>query len=122
MCITMPEMLISVLGIEKVIPTWQDLEVSMQLLPRSSTAERMNPYTNFWTGVSENDGPKEFHLILLDNGRTRVLSDPRGRDTLHCIRCSACLNVCPVYERTGGRSEERRGGKGRRKRGQPYHG
>lgn len=102
MCITMPEMLISVLGIEKVIPTWQDLEVFMQLLPRSSTAERMNPYTNFWTGVSENDGPKEFHLILLDNGRTRVLSDPGGRDTLHCIRCSACLNVCPVYERTGG--------------------
>src|SRR5690625_7237587 len=74
----------------------------MQLLPRSSTAERMNPYTNFWTGVSEYDGPKEFHLSLLDNGRTRVLSDPGGRDTLHCIRGSACLNVCPVYERTGG--------------------
>src|SRR5690625_5312020 len=62
----------------------------------------MTPYTNFCTGVSEYDGPKEFHLILLDNGRTRGLSDPGGRDTLHCIRCSACLNVCPVYERTGG--------------------
>src|SRR5690625_6419149 len=76
----------------------------MQLLPRSSTAERMNPYTNFWTGVSEYDGPKEFHLILLDNGRTRVLSDPGGRDTLHCIRCCDCLNVCLVFERTGGHS------------------
>lgn len=102
MCITLPEMLISVLGIEKVIPSWQDFEVFMQLLPRSSTAERMNPYNNFWTGVSKDDGPKEFHLVLLDNGRSRVLADPGGRDTLHCIRCSACLNVCPVYERTGG--------------------
>jgi len=102
MCTTLPDTLISVLGIEKVIPRWQDLEVFMQLLPRSSTAERMNPYNTFWTGVSEGDGPKEFHLILLDNGRSRVLTDPEGRDALHCIRCSACLNICPVYERTGG--------------------
>merc|ERR1711969_196822 len=74
----------------------------MQLLPRSSTAERMNPYTSMWTGVHPGDGPAEFHLILLDNGRTRVLADRVGRDALKCIRCSACLNVCPVYERTGG--------------------
>jgi L-lactate dehydrogenase complex protein LldF len=102
MCITLPPVLVTLMGIEKVIPTWQDFEVFMQLLPRSSTAERMNPYTSFWTGVSEGDGPQEFHLILLDNGRTDVLADETGRQALYCIRCSACLNVCPVYERTGG--------------------
>ncbi len=102
MCVTLPRVLISVMGIEKVIPTWQDLEVFLQLLPRSSTAERMNPYTSLWTGVREGDGPQEFHLVLLDNGRTRVLADSVGRQTLNCIRCSACLNICPVYERTGG--------------------
>lgn len=102
MCTTLPDTLISVLGIEKIIPRWQDLGVFMQLLPRSSTAERMNPYNTFWTGVADGDGPQEFHLILLDNGRTNVLADPEARQTLHCIRCSACLNVCPVYERTGG--------------------
>ena len=102
MCTTLPPVLITLMGIEKVIPTWQDFEVFMQLLPRSSTAERMNPYTSFWTGVSEVDGPQEFHLVLMDNGRTEVLADEIGRQTLNCIRCSACLNVCPVYERTGG--------------------
>ena len=102
MCTTLPEVLISVMGIEKVIPSWQDLEVFLALLPRSSTAERMNPYTSLWTGVSDGDGPQEFHLVLLDNGRTNVLADQVGRQALHCIRCSACLNVCPVYERTGG--------------------
>ena len=102
MCVTLPPVLVTLMGIEKVVPTWQDFEVFMQLLPRSSTAERMNPYTSFWTGVSEGDGPQEFHLILLDNGRTDVLADETGRQTLYCIRCSACLNVCPVYERTGG--------------------
>ncbi len=102
MCTTLPPVLVTLMGIEKVIPTWQDYEVFMQLLPRSSTAERMNPYTSFWTGVSEGDGPREFHLVLLDNGRTDVLADEIGRQTLNCIRCSACLNVCPVYERTGG--------------------
>ena len=102
MCTTLPPVLVTLMGIEKIIPTWQDYEVFMQLLPRSSTAERMNPYTTFWTGVSEGDGPQEFHLVLLDNGRTEVLADEIGRQTLNCIRCSACLNVCPVYERTGG--------------------
>lgn len=102
MCTTLPETLITVMGIEKIIPAWRDFEVFMQLLPRSSTAERMNPYNSFWTGVTEGDGPQEFHLVLLDNGRTKVLADETGRQTLHCIRCSACLNVCPVYERTGG--------------------
>lgn len=102
MCTTLPETLITVMGIEKIIPTWKDFEVFMQLLPRSSTAERMNPYNSFWTGVNPGDGPQEFHLVLLDNGRTNVLADETGRQTLNCIRCSACLNVCPVYERTGG--------------------
>lgn len=102
MCLTLPDVLITVLGIEKLLPTWQDLEVFLQLLPRSSTAERMNPYTSMWTGVTPGDGPQEFHLVLLDNGRTDVLSDEVGRQALRCIRCSACLNVCPVYEKTGG--------------------
>ncbi|MFL6136389.1 MAG: lactate utilization protein B [Frankiaceae bacterium] len=102
MCLTLPEVLVSVVGIEKLLPTWQDLEVFLQLLPRSSTGERMNPYTSIWTGVHDGDGPREFHLVLLDNGRTRALADEIGRQALACIRCSACLNVCPVYERTGG--------------------
>ena len=102
MCLTLPETLITVMGIEKVVPTWRDLEVFLQLLPRSSTGERMNPYTSTWTGVTPGDGPQEVHLVLLDNGRTRALADDLGRTALHCIRCSACLNVCPVYERTGG--------------------
>jgi L-lactate dehydrogenase complex protein LldF len=104
MCLTLPEVLITVMGIEKLVPTWRDLEVFLQLLPRSSTAERMNPYTSMWTGVTAGDGPQAFHLILLDNGRTDVLSDSTGRQALRCIRCSACLNVCPVYERTGGQA------------------
>jgi len=102
MCLTLPETLITVMGIEKLIPSWRDLEVFLQLLPRSSTGERMNPYTSMWTGVTPGDGPQTFHLVLLDNGRTAALADETGRQALHCIRCSACLNVCPVYERTGG--------------------
>ena len=62
----------------------------------------MNPYTSTWTGVTPGDGPQEVHVVLLDNGRTRALADEVGRQALRCIRCSACLNVCPVYERTGG--------------------
>jgi L-lactate dehydrogenase complex protein LldF len=78
----------------------------LQLLPRSSTGERMNPYTSLWTGVRDGDGPSEFHLVLLDNGRTDVLADEVGRVALHCIRCSACLNACPVYSRVGGHAYE----------------
>ncbi len=99
MCLTLPRTLITVMGIEKLVPTWRDLEVFLQLLPRSSTGERMNPYTSMWTGVTEG---QDFHLVLLDNGRSATLADPRGRAALRCIRCSACLNVCPVYERAGG--------------------
>ena len=102
MCLTLPRTLITVMGIEKVLPSFADLAVFLQLLPRSSTGERMNPYTSMWTGVTPGDGPQAVHLVLLDNGRTAALADPAGRAALHCIRCSACLNVCPVYERTGG--------------------
>jgi L-lactate dehydrogenase complex protein LldF len=102
LCTTLPRALVTVMGIEKVIPSWRDLEVMLQLLPRSSTGERMNPYTSLWAGVTEADGPREFHLVLLDAGRTAVLADEIGRAALRCIRCSACLNSCPVYERTGG--------------------
>jgi L-lactate dehydrogenase complex protein LldF len=102
MCLTLPETLISVVGIEKLIPRFRDLEVFLQLLPRSSTGERMNPYNSIWAGVTENDGPQEVHVVLLDNGRTNALKDQTGRQALRCIRCAACLNVCPVYERTGG--------------------
>jgi iron-sulfur cluster protein len=106
MCTTLPEVLVTVMGIEKVVPAWRDMEVFLQLLPRSSTGERMNPYTSFWTGVRPGDGPREFHLVLLDNGRAGVLADEVGRQALRCIRCSACLNVCPVYSRTGGHAYE----------------
>ena len=102
MCLTLPETLISVMGIEKLLPTFKDLEVFLQLLPRSSTGERMNPYTSLWSGTTENDGPKNFHIVLIDNGRTHALANAIGREALKCIRCSACLNVCPVYERAGG--------------------
>jgi L-lactate dehydrogenase complex protein LldF len=102
MCLTMPDVLISLVGIEKVIPSFQDLEVFLQLLPRSATGERMNPYNSVWTGTHRGDGPKHFHVVLLDNGRTGILADKEARQTLHCIRCAACLNTCPVYRQTGG--------------------
>ena len=102
MCLTLPETLITVVGIEKILPTWADLEVFLQVLPRSSTGERENPYTSIWTGVTPGDGPRNVHIVLIDNNRSTVLADEIGRAALRCIRCSACLNVCPVYERTGG--------------------
>ncbi len=102
MCLTLPKTLISLVGIDKVLPSFCDLEVFLQLLARSATGERMSPYTSIWTGVSAGDGPSEFHLVLLDNGRSKALADKVGRQALRCIRCAACLNVCPVYERVGG--------------------
>ena len=101
MCLTLPDTLITFMGIEKILPTFQDYEAFLQLLPRSSTGERMNPYTSMWTGVTPGDGPQNMHVILIDNGRTAVLADELGRQALRCIRCSACMNVCPVYERAG---------------------
>jgi L-lactate dehydrogenase complex protein LldF len=102
MCVTLPRVLISLVGIEKIVPDFRDLEVFLQLLGRSATGERMNPYNSIWTGITPGDGPEEFHVILLDNGRTTVLADNESRETLDCIRCGACLNICPVYRQTGG--------------------
>ena len=102
MCLTLPRTMITLAGIEKVLPRFQDLEVMLQLLARSATGERMSPYTSLWTGVTPGDGPQRFHVVLLDNGRSSILSRPTERQTLRCIRCAACLNTCPVYRQTGG--------------------
>ena len=102
MCLTLPETLITIAGIDKVIPRFQDLEVFCQLLPRSATGERMNPYNSIWTGVHPTDGPRAFHVVLMDNARTKILADTESRQTLACIRCGACQNACPVYRQTGG--------------------
>ena len=102
MCLTLPRTLITLAGIEKVLPRFQDLEVMLQLLARSATGERMSPYTSLWTGVTPGDGPQRFHVVLLDNGRSSILARPVERQTLRCIRCAACLNTCPVYRQTGG--------------------
>jgi L-lactate dehydrogenase complex protein LldF len=103
MCLTLPVTLIAIAGIDKVIPRYQDLEVLLQLLPRSATGERMNPYNSIWTGVDKHgDGPGSFHVVLMDNARTEILADEESRQTLHCIRCGACQNACPVYQQTGG--------------------
>jgi len=102
MCLTLPRTMITLAGIEKVLPRFQDLEVMLQLLARSATGERMNPYTSLWTGVTPGDGPQKFHVVLLDNGRSAILKKPKERQTLRCIRCAACMNTCPVYRQTGG--------------------
>jgi L-lactate dehydrogenase complex protein LldF len=106
MCLTLPDVLISLVGIEKVIPSFRDLDIFLQTLPRSATGERMNPYNSTWCGVHPGDGPKEFHVVLLDNGRSPILADKEARQTLQCIRCAACLNACPVYHQTGGHAYE----------------
>ena len=102
MCLTLPRTIITLAGIDKVLPRFQDLEVMLQVLARSATGERMNPYTSLWTGVTPNDGPQRFHVVLLDNGRSSILKRNVERQTLRCIRCAACMNSCPVYRQTGG--------------------
>jgi len=102
MCLTLPRAMITLAGIEKVLPRFQDLEVMLQMLARSATGERMNPYTSLWTGVKPGDGPQRFHVVLLDNGRSSILASRKQRQTLKCIRCAACMNACPVYRQTGG--------------------
>jgi L-lactate dehydrogenase complex protein LldF len=102
MCLTLPQTMITLAGIEKVLPRFQDLEVMLQVLARSATGERMNPYTSLWTGVTPGDGPQRFHVVLLDNGRSGILAKKTERQTLRCIRCAACMNSCPVYRQTGG--------------------
>jgi len=102
MCLTLPKTLITLAGIEKVLPRFEDLEVMLQVLARSATGERMNPYTSLWNGVVPGDGPQNFHVVLLDNGRSSILAKTKERQTLRCIRCAACMNSCPVYRQTGG--------------------
>jgi L-lactate dehydrogenase complex protein LldF len=102
MCLTLPQTLIALAGIEKVLPRFGDLEVLLQVLARSATGERLNPYNSLWSGVVPGDGPQRFHVVLLDNGRSEILGRKVERQTLQCIRCAACLNTCPVYRQTGG--------------------
>jgi L-lactate dehydrogenase complex protein LldF len=102
MCLTLPKTMITLAGIEKLLPRFQDLEVMLQMLARSATGERMSPYTSLWTGVTPGDGPQKFHVVLLDNGRSSILKRKTERQTLRCIRCAACMNSCPVYRQTGG--------------------
>lgn len=105
MCTTLPPLHVAVVGIDKVVPDFESLGILLKLLPRSATGQKMSAYTSFITGprrTSPEGGPQEFHLILLDNGRTRILQDAHTRKTLLCIRCGVCLNVCPVYNHVGG--------------------
>ena len=105
MCTTLPPLHVAVVGIDKIVPDLESLNVLLKLLPRSATGQKMSAYTAFITGprrTDEENGPQEFHLVLLDNGRTDILKDPVTRETLLCIRCGACLNVCPVYNNVGG--------------------
>lgn len=105
MCTTLPEVHVAVVGIEKVIPDWSALTVMLKLLARSATGQKLSTYTSFISGPrrsSAEGGPRELHLVLLDNGRSRMLREESGRETLKCIRCGCCLNVCPVYQQVGG--------------------
>lgn len=100
-----PKIHIAVAGIEKLIPRAQDLGVFLNLLGRSATGQPLTVYTSFLSGPrrgGEVDGPEEFYVVLLDNGRTKLLADPEKRQSLYCIRCGACLNHCPVYRKIGG--------------------
>ena len=105
MCTTIPDLHVAVVGIDKVIPDWESLTLFLKLLARSATGQKLSTYTQFITGPRRAEGefgPKEFHLVLLDNGRSKILKDRIGRDVLKCIRCGACANVCPVYKNVGG--------------------
>lgn len=105
MCTTLPDLHVAVVGIDKVIPDWDSLTVFLKLLARSAAGLKISTYTQFITGPRRAEGefgPREFHLVLLDNGRSGVLRDPVGREVFKCIRCGACANVCPVYQNVGG--------------------
>jgi L-lactate dehydrogenase complex protein LldF len=102
---TMPETFVAVMGIEKVIPKLEDLSHFLEILARTATGQKLTTYTSFITGPrreGELDGPGEMHVVILDNGRSAMLADPVLREALNCIRCGACLNVCPIYRRIGG--------------------
>ena len=102
---SLPRVHIAVMGIEKVIPRFADLDVFLKLLPRSGTGQRLTTYQSFITGTKQratDEGPEELHIVLLDNGRSPMLDHPVTRQSLACIRCGACLNVCPVFQQIGG--------------------
>ena len=102
---SLPKTHIAVMGIEKIIPKFADLDVFLKLLPRSGTGQRLTAYQSLITGVKKNaddEGPDEVHIVFMDNGRSRMLSHPVTRQGLACIRCGACLNACPVYQQVGG--------------------
>jgi L-lactate dehydrogenase complex protein LldF len=102
---SLPRLHVAVVGIEKLIPRFADIAVFLKILARSATGQTMSSYVSFITGTrraGEVDGADEFHLVLLDNGRTRILADEAKRESLYCLRCGACLNVCPVYQKIGG--------------------
>src|ERR1041385_8116655 len=102
---SLPRVHVAVMGIEKVIPRFADLDVFLKLLPRSGTGQRLTTYQSFITGTkrhASDEGPEELHVVLLDNGRSRMLAHPVTRQSLACIRCGACLNACPVYQQIGG--------------------
>jgi L-lactate dehydrogenase complex protein LldF len=104
---SLPRVHVALAGIEKLIPRAADLAVFLKLLGRAGSGQRLTSYTSFLSGPrrpGERNGPGKFYLLLLDNGRTRVLADPEKRETLYCIRCGACSNVCPVFKRIGGHS------------------
>ena len=101
-----PKIHVAVVGIEKVIPRFDDLSVFLRLLPRSGTGQKQTAYVSFLNGPRQASPESgfEFHLVLMDNGRTRILADEQMRESLYCIRCGACLNVCPVYQKIGGQA------------------
>ncbi len=102
---TLPDTLVTVMGIEKVIPKLTDLSHFLEVLARTATGQKLTCYTNFINGPRRDDdldGPREIHVVMLDNGRSKMLADPVLREALYCLRCGACLNVCPVYRRIGG--------------------
>ena len=102
---TLPRIHVALMGIEKVIPSFDDLAIFLKILARSATGQKMSSYVSFITGsrrAGEADGAEEFHLVILDNGRSRILADEEMRESLYCLRCGACLNVCPVYQKIGG--------------------
>jgi L-lactate dehydrogenase complex protein LldF len=107
MCTSLPRIHLALMGIEKVIPTLEDLGALYRLLPRAATGQRTTSYFTLVSGPrrrDDEDGPDQFHLVVIDNGRSRLLADPNLRESLYCIRCGACLNVCPVYRKVGGHS------------------
>lgn len=105
MVTTVPRVHVVVMGMERLVPTFDDLEVMLNLLPRSATGQKLTTYISLVTGPrkpGDLDGPEEVHILVLDNGRSAQLGDPIFQEVLHCIRCAACLNVCPVYRHIGG--------------------